>query len=66
MWRGSMRGGGRSGLLTVRCTRGVQGGEEGGAEDGPGDRPMAWRLRDGEVGGVISLDEADRILQGLG
>ena len=53
-------------MLTVRCTRGVQGGEEGGAEDGPGDRPMAWRLRDGEVGGVISLDEADRILQGLG
>ena len=52
-------------MLTVRCTRGVQGGVEGVAEDGP-DRSMAWRLRDGEVGGVISLDEADRNLQGLG
>ena len=30
------------------------------------DRATAWRLRDGEEVGVISLDEADRIARGLG
>ena len=88
MWRGSMRGGGRFGLLTVRCTRGS--GDRGrgtiwfaggnmyltcmwgasgrgrGRGGGRSRLPTAWRLRDGQVVGVISLDKANRTAQALG